>query len=176
MPDAVPPLAAVLYEPGWDVEPLLAEVRDRLAARGDLRLGGVLPRSGAPLSNGRPEKLLEDLVTGDATSISQDLGPGSEECTLDPDGFTRSRFAITAAIEAGVDLVFVGKFSKQEAAGHGVRDEIAAAMIAGLPTLVVLRETQIEAWTAFAGEDFATLAPQADAVVAWALAATGRAV
>lgn len=175
MTAAAPPLAAIFYPPGWDVEPLLVEVRDRLAARGDLRLGGVLPRSGAPLSNGRPEKLLEDLATGDATSISQDLGPGSDECTLDPDGFTRSRLAIAAAIEAGVDLVFVGKFSKQEAAGHGVREEIAAAIIAGLPTLVVLRETQAEAWTAFAGEDFAPLEPRAEAVVAWALAATGRA-
>ena len=169
------PLAVVVYEPGYDVEPLLDAVAARLAARDDLRIGGVLPRVGPPLSNGKGAMMLENIATGVATVISQDLGAGSDSCTLDVDGMLRSRSAIVSAIEANVDLLFVGKFAKQEASGHGVREEIGQAMIAGIPTLVVMRETQREAWAAFAGDDHVTLPPDVDAVVAWALAATGRA-
>jgi len=171
----VPALAVVVYEPGFDVGPLLAAVRDRLAARGDMNLGGVVPRFGDLLANGRHAMLLEDVVSGDATAISQDLGAGADSCILDVDGLTRARLAITKAIDDGADLVFVGKFAKQEAAGHGVREEIAQAMIAGIPTLVVMRDGQTGAWADFAGDDFLTLPPDVDAVVAWALSATGRA-
>jgi len=168
------PLAVVVYPPGFDIGPLLRTVHDRLAARGDLRIGGVVPKSGDLLANGRHAMLLEDLASGVATTISQDLGAGADSCILDVDGLTRARLAIVGAIEDGVDLVFVGKFAKQEAAGHGVREEIGRAMIAGVPTLVVMRETQGPAWAAFAGDDFTSLAPDADGIVAWALAATGR--
>ncbi|NLH82652.1 MAG: DUF2478 domain-containing protein [Phyllobacteriaceae bacterium] len=174
-PTPVPPLAVVVYEPGYAVEPLLDAVHDRLAARGDLRLGGVLPRVGAPLSNGKGSMMLESIATGVATVISQDLGAGSDSCTLDVDGMLRARTAIVSAIEEGVDLLFVGKFAKQEASGHCVREEIGEAMIAGIPTLVVMRETQRDAWTAFAGDDQLALPPDVDAIVAWALAVTGRA-
>jgi molybdate transport system ATP-binding protein len=169
------PLAVVVYPPGFDVEPLLRAAHDRLAARGDLEIGGVLPKSGDRLANGRSAMLLEDVASGVATTISQELGAGADSCILDLDGLTRARQAIVRAIESGVDLVFVGKFAKQEAAGHGVREEIARAVIAGVPTLVVMRETQSAAWTAFAGEDFTALPPDVDAIAAWALAATGRA-
>lgn len=168
------PLAVVVYDGGFDVGPLLVEVRDRLAARGDLHLGGVLPKFGDLLANGRHAMLLEDAASGEAAVISQDLGAGAESCILDSDSFTRSRSAITAAVAAGVDLLFVGKFGKQEAAGHGVRDEIGEAMIAGIPTLVAIRASTLPAWEAFAGTDWVALAPKVDDVVAWALAATGR--
>lgn len=170
------PLAVVVYEGGYDVGPLLARVRDRLAARGDLRLGGVLPRFGALLSNGRHEMMLENVASGEAAVISQDLGAGAESCILDSDGFTRSRSAIAAAIAEAVDLVFIGKFGKQEAEGHGVREEIGQAMVAGIPTLVAMRSSTREAWEAFAGSDWIELEPDVDGIVAWAVAATGREV
>lgn len=174
-PLAVPTLAVVVYEPGFDVEPMLVAVRDRLDGRGDVRLGGVVPRTGDLLANGRRAMLLEDVVSGTATTISQELGAGADSCILDVDGLTRARLAITRAIDDGVDLVFVGKFAKQEAAGHGVREEIGRAMVAGIPTLVVMRDTQRSAWSDFAGDDHATLPPDVDAIVGWALAAIGRA-
>ena len=174
MPAATYPLAVVVYDPGFAVEPLLREVHARLTARGDLRLGGVVPKLGPVLPNGRHAMLLEDVASGVATTISQDLGAGADSCILDVDGLTRARLAIVEAIDGGVDLVFVGKFAKQEAAGHGVREEIGRAMIAEVPTLVVMRATQGDAWAEFAGDEFTTLPPDPDAIVAWALAATGR--
>jgi molybdate transport system ATP-binding protein len=170
-----PRLGAVVYPGETEIEPILAEVRDRLTERGDLRLGGVVPRDGDLMANGRHEMLLDDLESGAVFSISQELGAGAESCILDVDGLTRARLAILAAVDGGVDLLFVGKFAKQEAAGHGIREEIGAALIADIPTLVVLREGQLDAWRAFAGDDWQRLAPEPEAIIAWATRVTGRA-
>ncbi|MER2606227.1 MAG: DUF2478 domain-containing protein [Siculibacillus sp.] len=167
-------LGAILYHPDVEIEPILAEVHATLAARGVLRIGGVVPREGEVLANGRRAMLLEDVTSGIATNISQELGAGADSCILDIDGLTRARTAISAAIEAGVDLVLVGKFAKQEIAGHGVREEIGQAVAAGTPTLVALRETRIDDWRAFAGDDFTALPPDVAAIVAWAERVGGR--
>lgn len=168
-------LGAILYDPNVEIEPILCAVRDRLAARGDIRLGGVVPREGGLLANGRHEMFLEDIRSGTATSISQELGAGADSCILDLDGLTRARDAIAQAISDGVDLVFVGKFAKQEMAGHGVREEIGSALIAGIPTLVALRDTRETEWRSFAGDDWARLPADVEAITAWALGVTGRA-
>ena len=169
-------LGVVVYSGDVEIEPVLAAVRVGLAGRAGLRLGGVVPRDGAVMANGRPEMLLDDLATGEVHSISQELGAGADSCILDVDGLTRARMAIAAAVETGVDLVLVGKFAKQEAAGHGVREEIGAAMLAEIPTLVVMREAQLDAWRAFAGDDWQALPPQVEAIVAWVdrVTAAGR--
>ena len=168
-------LGVVVYPRDTEIEPLLAKLRDRLAELDGLRLGGVVPRYGELLANGRREMLLDDLVGGVSISISQELGAGADSCILDVDGLTRARLAILAAVEVGVDLLVAGKFAKQEAAGHGVREEIAAALLADIPTLVVLREGQIEAWREFAGGDWVRLVPEVEPIVAWVERVTGRA-
>lgn len=160
-------LAGVVYAGDFEIEPVLAEVCARLRAAAKIRLGGVLPRYGDLLANGRHEMLLDDLTTGAAISISQQLGAGAESCILDVDGLTRARLAILAAVESGVDLLLAGKFAKQEAAGHGVREEIGAAMVADIPTLVVLREGQLGPWSEFVGDEWSRLPPEADAILAW---------
>lgn len=164
------PLAAVIYEPGREIEPVLGDAIEALGRGGKVRIGGVVPRWGRPLSNDRREMLLEEIGSGVAMTISQDLGPGADSCILDTDGLTRSRLAISAAVARGVDVVFVGKFAKQEAAGGGVREEIGEALSAGIPTLVALREAQLEAWSSFAGDDWTRLDPTVESIVSWAVA------
>lgn len=160
-------LGVIVYSGETEIEALFGALRERLAKRGDLEIGGMVPRWGRILANGRREMLLQDLAGDTAISISQELGVGADSCILDVDGLTRARLVIMAAIERGVDLVVVGKFAKQEAAGHGVREEIAAAMLADLPALVALRDTQLDAWCAFAGDDWQRLSPDVEAVLAW---------
>jgi hypothetical protein len=172
-PEALP-LAVVIYDPGFEIEPVLGEAVENLGRVGGISVGGVVPRWGRPLPNDRREMLLEEIGSGVITPISQDLGPGADSCILDTDGLTRGRLAISAAIAQGVDVVFVGKFAKQEAAGGGVREEIAEALGAGIPTIVAMRETQIEAWAAFAGDDWTRLAPSVPAIVSWARAVAGK--
>jgi hypothetical protein len=47
--------------------------------------------------------------------------------------------------------VVVNKFSKQEAAGRGLRAEIADAVTAGLPLLTAVPDTCYGAWMGFTG-------------------------
>ncbi len=164
---ATPRLGAVVYSGDVAIEAILGEVRDRLVARGDLRLGGVVPRQGGILANGRREMLLDDLTAGGTINISQELGAGADSCILDVDGLARASIGILSAIDGGADLVFAGKFSKQEAAGHGVREEIGAAVVADIATLVAMRDTRVENWRAFAGDDWERLPPDVDAILAW---------
>lgn len=173
-PSHVRPLAAVVYEAGFDLGRLLGDVCDRLAARGDLVIGGVLPTDGGLHANGRREMLLRDIGSGRTTAISQELGAGADSCILDPDGFARTRVGLAAAIAAGADLIVMGKFAKREVEGQGIRAEIADCLAAGIPALVALRSTRREAFEAFAGDDWQALAPRVEAVIDWALAATGR--
>ena len=172
---AVHPLGVVIYEPGFDVSPLLEQVCAALAARGDLRIGGVLPMPGDKHANGRASMHLRDIASGQATQISQELGALAEGCILDSDGLARARQGLAQAIAGGVDLVLMGKFAKQEAAGQGIRPEIAQALEAGIPALVVMRAGQRPAFEAFAGEEWTPLPPEPQAVLGWAFAVIGRA-
>ncbi len=172
-----PRLAGVVYSGDTEIEQLLADLREKLTARRSLRLGGIVPRYGDLMANGRREMLFDDLMGGGAISISQELGSGAESCILDVDGLARASLVILAAVEEGVDLVLAGKFAKQEAAGHGVRDEIGAALVADIPTLVVLRDSQLGRWRDFVGDDWQRLPPDVDAILAWvdrATAATAK--
>lgn len=64
-------------------------------------------------------------------------------------------------------LVIVNKFSKQEAAGQGLRGEIALAVGAGVPVLTAVPEKCLDAWSAFAGGESTTLACDDGAIAAW---------
>ncbi len=64
-----------------------------------------------------------DLMTSREISIRQPLGSGAMACKLDAAGLAEAAVAVTRAIAANVDLVVINKFSKQEAAGEGLRDE-----------------------------------------------------
>jgi molybdate transport system ATP-binding protein len=161
------PLAAIVYQRGAPLEEALAEVRDRLLARGDLRLGGVVPRSGESLSNGRSALLLDDIGQGDTIVISQDLGPGSTGCILDSDGLARARLRISEAIAAKPDLLFVGRYAKEEVAGHGIREEIGEAVLAGIPCIVAVEEKMLASWREFSGGEFTALPADAEAILGW---------
>ncbi|MDR3439807.1 DUF2478 domain-containing protein [Telmatospirillum sp.] len=167
MDDAPLPLAAIVYRRGAPLEETLTEIRNRLAARGDLRLGGVMPRWGAPLSNGRNSLLLDDIGRGDTIVISQDLGPGSTGCILDADGLARAQMRISEAIRAKPDILFLGRFAKEELAGRGIREEIGEAMIAGIPSIVAVEERSLTGWIDFVGDSFVVLPAEVEAIIRW---------
>ena len=60
-----------------------------------------------------------------------------------------------AARLEGADLALVNKFGKQEAAGRGFRDFIAAALAEEIPLLIAVAPELVPAFTEFAG-DYAT--------------------
>jgi nucleoside-triphosphatase THEP1 len=149
-------LAAILYRPEDDVDALLADFASA-RSRGGERIGGIVQRN-VKDEAGRPNGMLViDLLTGREISICQPLGRGATACKLDPAGLAEASLAVTRAIAEDAALIIVNKFSKQEAAGHGLRSELAEAIIAGGPVLTAVPEKCLDAWREFTGDLGTTL-------------------
>jgi molybdate transport system ATP-binding protein len=144
-------LAAILYRPEDDVDALLADFADGLLRDGE-RIGGVVQRN-LKDEAGRPNGMhVIDLSTGRNISICQPLGSGATACKLDPAGLAEASVAVARAVAEDAALIIVNKFSKQEAAGHGLRSELAEAIVAGLPVLTAVPEKCFDAWRDFTGD------------------------
>jgi nucleoside-triphosphatase THEP1 len=141
-------LAAIVYRPADDVDGLLADFAGSLARRGH-RLGGIVQRNTKGERGQRERMEVIDLMTGKAVRICQYLGKDAAACKLNPAGLAEAATLVTRAVAAGVELVVVNKFSKQEAAGHGLRAEIADAVTAGLPLLTAVSDNCYDAWMRF---------------------------
>lgn len=132
----------------------MAALARRLAAQ-DLRLAGAVQTN---LDRGADCACdMELTVLGtDAPPIriSQSLGAGAQGCRLDTDALERAAALAARGLE-GADLALVNKFGKQEAAGRGFRDFIAAALAGEIPLLIAVAPELVPAFTGFAG-DYAT--------------------
>lgn len=151
-------LAAVVYRSGVDdVDAMLASFAADLIREGH-RIGGVVQYNGKKPSSPQGSMALLDLMTGRTISITQELGASSTACRLDPSGLADAAVTVSRAIAEGVELVIVNKFSKQEAAGAGLRAEIADAVVAGLPILTAVSDKCYDDWMSFTGGYGTTLA------------------
>jgi hypothetical protein len=164
------PLAAIVYSSGFPIDDLMAEVAEGLK-REAFRLCGVVQHNTGDCADGCASMALEDLASGRRFPISEDRGASSAGCRLDPAGLAAAGAAISSALSGPVDLVIVNKFGKQEVLGQGLRAEIAAGVVAGLPLLIAVRDDMLAAWAGFAGEEWQRLPPEHEAVMDWAMAA-----
>jgi molybdate transport system ATP-binding protein len=159
-------LAAILYRPEDDVDALLADFASARSRDGE-RIGGIVQRNVKDDAGRANGMLVIDLLTGREISICQTLGRGATACKLDPAGLAEASFAISHAIADDVALIIVNKFSKQEAAGHGLRSELAEAIIAGGPVLTAVPEKCLDAWKDFTGDRGTTLLCAPHVVEEW---------
>lgn len=165
-------LAAIVYPSGFPIDDFMAGLAGAMRRRG-LRLGGVVQYNDDDCGEGCLSMSLEDLASGRRFPISEDRGAGSDGCRLDARGLAAAGGAVAAALAGELDLVIVNKFGRQEMLGQGLRQEIAAAMLAGLPVLTAVREDFLPAWRDFAGEEWQRLLPEAAAIEGWASARLG---
>lgn len=167
-------LAAIIYRSGEDdVDVLIASFAADLIREGH-RIGGVVQYNGRNGCGPHDLMTLIDLMTGRALPICQTLGPGAQSCKLDPSGLADAAVSVSRAIAENVELVIVNKFSKQEAAGGGLRAEIADAVVAGLPILTAVSDKCYDAWIQFTGGFGTTLACERRVVDAWWREMSGR--
>ncbi|MDA8232943.1 MAG: DUF2478 domain-containing protein [Magnetospirillum sp.] len=162
LPAAVhpPAIGAVVYPPERRPERLLAGFAAALSSRG-FRLGGVLQETSAG------DMVLTDLDGGARLSIRQNLGSGSSACALDASALAEASGALRRALAAGVDLLFVNKFSAQEQSGGGFADEMLAAMAGGVPLLTAVPAALVEHWRDFTGGRGDLLMPDEAALWRW---------
>lgn len=161
-------LAAIPYAGGFGIDDFMQALVPGLRARG-LRLGGVIQHNNPDHPDRCMAMSLENLANGRRFPISQDLGAAAKGCRLDAAGLAAAAAAFGEALAGGADLVIVNRFGKQEAHGEGLRDEIAGAVLAGIPVIVPVRHDFLAPWRDFAGEEWAELPPEAEAVERWVL-------
>jgi molybdate transport system ATP-binding protein len=143
-------LAAIVYRPADDVDDLLVRFAEDLIRKGH-RLGGIVQRNVKDERGQRERMEVIDLMSGQAVRICQNLGKQAAACKLNPAGLAEAAALVSSAVAADVELVIVNKFSKQEAAGRGLRAEIADAVMAGLPLLTAVSDNCYGAWMGFTG-------------------------
>lgn len=148
------------------IQALLGDFAAR-AARDGYKVAGIVEFTGAKTNTGCGPRVVRDLATGTVISISQDLGPHSSACNLNPAGIAEACAAVERAIAAGADLVILSKFAKLEAARGGLSDAFRAAIGASLPILTAVSPAMSEAWRQFTEPLSQFLPADPDAIDAW---------
>ncbi len=166
MQNSSPRIAAVSGNKNVSKQALLADFVEKRRSEG-FRIAGLfeVPERGEGGACGRLSVV--DIATGARIAISQDLGPGSAACNLDPRGVAEACAAAQRAIDKGADLVILSKFGKLEAARGGLCDAFAAAINAELPIVTTVNPVLREDWTLFAGDLSDDVFASADALEAW---------
>lgn len=160
-------VAAIVYDPPEDVDgPLLACVA-ALEAEG-VQVGGLLQQFGAPIGACKREMMLTVLPGRATIRLNDPRGPGVLGCTLDVDALTHAAVVLQATVRTRPDLLAVARFGKEEAAGGGLREELAEALLEGIPLLIGVRRSLLPAWQDFLGWPSIVLPPRAPALLAWA--------
>lgn len=159
--------AAVPFDDGGDVNPILAAVVAQLQAEG-AAVAGVLQRFGERLPGGKRAVLLHDITTGEELRLDAPRGACTLACTLDADALARTACLLRRAIEARPMLLVANRFGSQEALGRGTRPELADAICAGIGVLIAVRRDRLPALAAFLGGRPHLLPARPATILAWA--------
>jgi nucleoside-triphosphatase THEP1 len=150
---------------------LMVAVADRLVARG-MAVAGVVQLNVEHDPERHCHMDLQILGRDDVLRISEDRGRHARGCRLDPRGLADAVQRVDSALDQrSASLLIVNKFGKQEAQGGGFREVIGRALIAGIPVLTTVSQGNLAAFLDFAEGLASEVAPDADAAVAWCVAA-----
>lgn len=167
-------LAYTLAPGRGDTDLVLRRLATSLAARG-LRCCGTVQINSERADAGPCDMDVRVLPDGPVLRISQDLGPQSRGCRLDPAALEAAVGLVAAGLSSGTDLLIINKFGKHEAGGRGFRDVIAEAVATGIPVLVGLNALNRPAFETFAGGMAVGLPAEPAALMAWVHQVTARA-
>ena len=158
-------LAYVMSSDKGDVNMLLAQMAINLQAN-DVRVVGTIQTNTPRPKSHKCDMDVRVLPDGKVIRISQNLGPNSRGCHLDPVALEQAVVETKARL-AEADLLIVNKFGKHEAEGRGFRDVIAEAVINGIPVLMGTNSLNIEALEAFVGGEAERLEANMGALDNW---------
>ncbi len=143
--------AAIVYDHGAKVDGLMSTfARELIEAGVDARGIVQLPPDAAGCGPGALMKL-RDVATGEVIPLCQDLGSGAGSCCLDASALAGAAHRLHSAASRPSDILFFSKFGKQEAAGAGMRAELAYAISEGRTVLTAVKRPLLPAWRSFTG-------------------------
>lgn len=149
-----------------DTDLILSKLVDRLCAR-DIRCCGTVQINSERTDGGPCDMDVRVLPDGPVLRISQDLGPMSRGCRLDPAALETAVGLVSASLADGADVLIVNKFGKHEAEGRGFRSLFAEAVSIDIPIIVGINALNLPAFEAFAGRMATNLPPDVRAMEAW---------
>lgn len=162
-------IGVVVFDRECRPDGALRQVVHSLKSRG-WRVGGLL-QDGQPGDARHCGMLfLEDIETGCRIQAFEMRGSGTRGCRLDTSSLAQAGGWLWAAIDGKPDILFINRFGRQEAAGRGLRTEMATAIATGIPVLIAVGKELIPEWCAFAGPDFVHLDVDPKRIEAWCLA------
>lgn len=115
----------------------------------------------------KPKIILRDINSSHTYALSQDLGPGSVACNLDTSELALACGAIEKSAQSGVGVIFISKFSKQEASGYGLCDAFRSAMLARIPVVTAVSPHYRNEWLQFSGPLSEDISPNIMALKEW---------
>lgn len=150
---------------------LLAELAGTLRAR-NVAMAGVVQINRETRTDRHCDMDLVVLGHDHQVRISQDLGPLSRGCRLDPQGLETAVGLVLADLDQNPALLIVNKFGKSEAEGRGFRPAMAEAMLRDIPVLTAVTMGNLAAFQDFAGDLAQPLEADPDALLSWCLSLT----
>ncbi|GBQ86163.1 hypothetical protein AA13595_1827 [Gluconacetobacter johannae DSM 13595] len=166
------PIATLLQDDRVDLPAVLTDTVAALRTRG-LCVGGVVQYWGGPLPNGRREMFVADLVSNEQIRLDTPGGDDPTVCSLDISAFGRVSTVLRDHIAQAPDILMINRFGLREAEGHGLRAEIAEAIMEGIPVLIVVPARFFSAWESFLGGAAHVVAPSTQAILRWSDAVRG---
>lgn len=156
-----------------DTDLILWRLASEFAARG-FRCCGTVQINTERAESGPCDMDVKILPDGPNLRISQDLGPSSRGCRLDPAALETAVGLVAASLDRHTDLLIINKFGKHEAEGRGFRNVIAEALDLDVPVLVGLNGLNRSAFETFAGGLAIQLPPNKRALNDWVEAAVEK--
>ena len=163
--DEVTRIGVILHPGKSGVEALLEgfalSLRDQNVA-----VGGLVQRL-IPMNDGHCRMQLVDLGEGSHYGISQDLGPGSDSCRIDPRGLADASQVLRREIERSPDLLVINKFAGEESEGRGLLSEMFEAIAQGIPLLTAVSHRYKPKWDILMAGAGTFIEPSEAALWAW---------
>jgi len=161
------PIAIIRFNKDENVDTALSDSAVKLKLRGFHTCGFIQRERDENGSGCCTDVYLEDIRSGGRFQITQSLGAGSKGCRLDPAGLVEAVSHLAPQIDEQVDVLFLNRFCKGEQDGRGFRSVIESTFMLGIPTVIAVRDTYLDAWQQFCGDDYNTLEANVDAITDW---------
>jgi len=158
------PIAAIIRSEHGVADNLLAEFAFGLRRDGWRVQGLVQQERGG---HGKAATVLVDLESEKCYPLFQNLGSGSDSCSLDHTSVAAASIALREALLQRPDLVVANRFGALEVNGKGLMTEILALISNGIPLITVVPSEYLMVWRSFSGNAGVELPPEMEALQNW---------
>lgn len=118
-------------------------------------------------SHSKEAARLVDLDSGECFPLFQNLGPGSQSCSIDTRSLAAASVALRRALQERADLAIASRFGGLEVVRQGFAAEMLALMSENVPLITVVDDRYLDAWRHFTGAAGTDLLPRMEFLETW---------